>query len=317
MPQTTNYLRLPELDRLAVVVLNWNAARETIHCVHSVQLWKECTPAIWIVDNGSMDGSADLISRACLGAHLIRNEQNRGFGGGNNRGIEQALSTGAQAILLLNNDAFIEERDLLQLFATLRQNDVAGFVGPLLLGEDGHTVLSAGGRDIATTLNTHLKRARVATPTYPVDYVPGTVVLIRAEALRAVGIFDEAYFFSCEMADLCERARQRGYQSIIDTRAQAIHSQHAPSQLRETLYTYYSLRNRFLFTIKFRSNWRWAIEAFWAAYGLGMSIKARMVHKPLRARAAFLAVHDGLHGRFGGQNERVLAPHPASSHRER
>jgi GT2 family glycosyltransferase len=313
MPQTTNLLRSLELDRLAIIILNWNAAPETIHCVRSIELWQECTPAIWVVDNASVDGSADTISRACPGVHLVRNEQNLGFGGGNNRGIEQTLSAGAQAILLLNNDASIQEHDLLRLFATLRQDAKAGFVGPLLLSDDRHTVLSAGGRDIATALDTHLKSAPTGALTYSVDYVPGTVVLIRAEVWEAVGLFDEAYFFSCEMADLCERGKRHGYQSIIDARAQAIHAQHAPSQLRETLYTYYSLRNRFLFVSKFRSRGRWAIQAFWAAYGLGMGVKARLAHKPLRARAAFLAVRDGLRGRFGGQNERVLSSSPVHS----
>ena len=168
-------------------------------------------------------------------------------------------------------------------------------------------MLSAGGRDIAKYINTHIRQISAREPVREVAYVPGTVVMIRPEVFRTVGFFDAHYFFSGEMADLCERARQRGYISAIDARARAYHAQHDLSNLRETLYTYYGLRNRFLFIHKFRRQQEILLYSLWTLYALGMALKAELQNRPARARAICLAVFDGLHRRFGGQNERVLS----------
>jgi glycosyltransferase involved in cell wall biosynthesis len=87
---------------LAVVILNWNAAPDTVRCVQALSLWRKVRPIIWVVDNGSTDGSADIIAGECPHIHLIRNSTNLGFAGGNNRGIEAALSAGNWPVLLLN-----------------------------------------------------------------------------------------------------------------------------------------------------------------------------------------------------------------------
>jgi len=301
---------------LAVVILNWNAAAETIRCVQAAASWKRLRPTIWVVDNGSTNGSADAISRACPNLPLIRNPANLGFAGGNNRGIVQALSVGDAPILLLNNDAFIEEGDVLRLMDTLQADERLGLVGPLLFDADGEgQLLSAGGRDIAKSINTHICEISGGGAVCEVDYVPGTAVLVRSAVFRVVGLFDEDYFFSGEVADLCQRARRYGYVSAVDTRARAFHSLARSSDLRERLYVYYNLRNRFLFIRKFYHARMIPLYIFWALYGLGASLKAQLGGRVTRARAIRLALLDGLRGRFGGQNERVLSTSPSAARR--
>lgn len=293
---------------LAVIILNWNAVAATIRCVRAIASWECLYPAIWVVDNDSADGSADAIARKCPDVRLIRNLANLGFAGGNNQGIVQALSMGDAPILLLNNDAFIAEKDVIRLMDTLQADERLGCVGPLLFDADGTgELLSAGGRDIARYTNTHIRKVAVGGSVCKVDYVPGTVVLVRAEVFCTVGLFDKDYFFSGEVADLCERARQYGYVSAIDTRARAFHALRCSSSLRERLYIYYNFRNRFLFIRKFRHTRRVLLYGFWTLYGLGVSLKAQLCGKPAKARAIRLGLVDGLQGRFGGQNERVLS----------
>jgi GT2 family glycosyltransferase len=248
------------------------------------------------------------------------------------------MSTTDAPILLLNNDASIQEQDLLQLAATLerhsdgasrhsdgasrhsdgasRHSDGArcGFVGPLLFDMNKkEKLLSAGGIDIARHIHTHIRQldadggTPAGEPVREVAYVPGTAVLISPRVFRTVGLFDPDYFFSGEMADLCERAKQHGYRSVIDTRARAHHAQHDVSNLRETLYTYYSLRNRFLFISKHRRPQRIPLYCLWTFYDLGMALQAILQNRPQITRAICLALLDGLRGQFGGQNKRVLA----------
>jgi len=297
---------LPSLS-LAVVILNWNAASRTIRSVRSVASWYHLCPTVWIADNGSRQDDIDALAQACPDAQIVRNGTNLGFAGGNNAAIHQALKAGAQAILLLNNDAFIREHDAARLGATLLSDARIGMAGPLLYdASERSRLLSAGGRDIGRHINTHHTRPRRGEPIVDVHYVPGTVVVIRGDVLRTLGLLDERYFFSGEVADLCERARRASYRCVVDARARALHAQHAPSRLRATLYAYYALRNRFLFAAKFWPRRPW-LQAFWLAYGLGIAVAARLAGRSAHARAMYLAVVDGMRGWWGDQNDRVLA----------
>lgn len=293
---------------LAVVILNWNAAADTVRCAQHVVAWKHLRPTTWVVDNGSTDGSAEVISRECPDARLIRNATNLGFAGGNNRGIAESLSTGDAPILLLNNDAFIEEEDVIRLVNTLQAEKRIGFIGPLLFDADEKDrLLAAGGRNPVRHHHSHILRLTPGEPVRAVEYVPGTVLLGRPELFRTVGLLDESYFFSMEVADLCMRARQHGYISAIDTRARAFHALSRSSNLRETLHTYYIIRNRFLFIRKFYPHRNALFYGFWTLYSLALSLKLQLSGKSATAQAVCLGLLDGLRGRFGGQNERVLS----------
>jgi len=314
--------------RLAIVILNWNAAADTVRCVRNVASWKSLQPAIWVVDNGSTDDSHEIISRECPTVHLLRNPTNLGFAGGNNRGIAEALSTGDAPILLLNNDAGVGEADIVRLLETLQANEQIGFIGPLLFdaARKDH-LLAAGGRDPARHHHPHNHRLPDGGPVHIVECVPGTVFLGRARTFHTVGLLDEDYFFGGEVADLCLRARQRGqttsergqttsergqttsegYLSAIDVRARAFHDLGRSAAFRDTLHTYYSIRNRFLLIRKFHQQHKVLFYSFWTLYSLALSARVQFGGNPPTARAIRLGLLDGLHGRWGGQNERVLA----------
>ena len=293
---------------LAIVILNWNAAADTIRCVRQIAAWDRLKPTIWVVDNGSTDDSAELISHKCPDVRLIRNSANLGFAEGNNRGIREALTMGNAPILLLNNDALVEEDDVIRLLDTLQTDTQIGFVGPLLFdAEDRDRLLSAGGRDPARHHQSHILELPPGEPIRVVECVPGTVVLVRPEVFRKVGLLDEAYFFASEIADLCMRASQEGYVSAIDTRGRAFHNLGRSSDLRSTLYTYYIIRNRFLLIRKFHRNRKLVFYAFWTLYSVALSLKVQLSGEAATARAIRLGLLDGLRGRLGGQNHRVLA----------
>jgi len=293
---------------LAIIILNWNAADDTIRCLRHIASWKNLRPAVWVVDNASSDDSVEIISSACPNVHLVRNATNLGFAGGNNRGILEALSLGDVPILLLNNDAFIEEEDATRLLDTLQEHEQIGFVGPLLFAASRpDKLLAAGGRNPVLHHHTHILELTTGEPVRIVECVPGTVLVVRAEVIRTVGLLDEDYFFNMEVADLCIQARQAGYVSVIDTRARAFHDTSRSSAFRETLYAYYIIRNRFLLTRKFYGGSKFLLYAFWTLYSLALIVKLQLEEKPAAARAVCLGLFDGLSGRFGRQNERVLS----------
>jgi len=294
--------------RLAVVILNWKSAGETISCALAVESWKTLRPVVIVVDNGSGDSDRDKISRHCPGALLISNSLNRGYAGGNNDGMRKALELGCDRILLLNNDASVTEGCVRTLLRALEENPALGMVGPLLKESVGNTtIFHSGGKDIARFIHTR----QTATPAgkeegtlslSPVDYVPGTALLMRSTVFSKIGPLDERYFFSGEVADLCERAKRGGFGCAIDRRASAAHRPAGNSRLRNNLYSYYSLRNRFLFIRLHRRN-RFTLLSLWAARGLFMMGGALLTLRWSRARAIALAVIDGLRGKWGNRNE--------------
>lgn len=292
---------------VAVVILNWNAAQDTIQCARRITPWNSVQPTIIVVDNASRDGSPEIISRECPSIQVVRNPINQGFAGGSNRGIREALRRGDAPILLLNNDAQIEEKDVIRLLETLQGNERIGLVGPLLFDAKGkERLLAAGGRDPARHHHSHIRTLQSSEPIQIVECVPGTVILVEADVFRKIGLLDERYFFASEVVDLCLRAQQQGYLSAVDTRARAFHDLERSSELRETLHSYYIVRNRFLLIRKFHQASSVPYYIFWTLYSLALSLKARLKGRRAAARAIRLGLLDGVQGRFGGQNRRVL-----------
>jgi GT2 family glycosyltransferase len=293
---------------LSVIILNWNAADDTISCVRNFADWQQIQPTIWVIDNASEDDSADLIAQACPETNLIRNSTNQGYTGGNNRGLEKTLANSDAPVMLLNNDAKIAETDALNLLETLENNPDVGIVGPLMFDADQpDNLLNAGGQNMVRHLSSHISRISSNMPLQMVDYVPGTVLIARSEVFNTVGLLDEDYFFGGELPDFCHRAQQSGYLSVVDTRAHAFHSTERSALFRKTLYPYYIIRNRFIFIRKFYATSRILYFSFWTLYSIALSLKLRLSSQPQMAKAVWLGLADGWQQRFGNQNERVLS----------
>lgn len=295
---------------LAVILLNWNAADRTLAVARSLQNWMRIKPAIYVVDNASADADRIKLSREGSSLNLLVNSINAGFGGGNNTALRDILTRRHEMVLLLNNDAELTEQNALVLLDHLVQNPGLAVVGPLLLDRPDATSCAAGGRNIAWHIHTHYRRLMTSNAIrhapaarIPVDYIPGTALLIRTALFKELDLFDEDYFFSGEIADFCFRAQRAGYRCCVATNARAIHGPDHDSPLRRTLYVYYSLRNRFLFIRKFYPNYQRGLFAWWTMIGHLMAVRARWCNEPDRERAIMLALRDGRSGVFGNHNE--------------
>ena len=307
---------MEHIASVVVVMLNWNAAADTLAAVARVRAWREVRPAIVVVDNASAPADRTAL-RAGLAADVkrVENTVNQGFAGGTNRGLETALARGDAPVLLLNNDAAIDDHAVARLLATLDERPDLGIVGPVFY--DDRTppgIHSAGHRDLARHLHTAITRLPSGDPVFTVDYISGAAALIRGATLRRVGLLDEAYFFNTEVADFCRRAAQAGYATAVDARARAVHNLARSSPLRSTLYTYYIVRNRLRYVAKFGGRAGWLRWGGWMLYTGALAVKLRLQGQPGPATAVGLALRDALTGRWGGQNERVLdacAPHRA------
>lgn len=292
---------------ISVIILNWHAAHDTIACVNVFSDWHTITPHIFVVDNGSTKMDSEQITAVCPHVHLLKNKTNLGFAGGNNTGIRAALEKyPTTPILLLNNDATLAESAALALLEALHTNVTAGCVGPLLMDSlQPEKILAAGGNNPVQHLRSHRQPSTAFKQPFDVDYVPGTAILIRADVFRRIGLLDERYFFSMEIADFCHRARQAGFQSIIVPTATASHSIQRSGARRKSLYPYYTIRNRFLFLRKHYARYA-TLWMFWIAYSFALMVKTALAGERALSRAVWLGLADGVRGRFGNQNAHFL-----------
>ncbi len=237
--------------KLAIVIVSYNGKRWLKATLMSCTQFAKKVP-VYVVDNASTDGSADYIAQEFSDAHLIREIKNTGFAGGNNIGIQAALAAGAEAIFLLNQDAELTNDCLEKLSKYLLNNPRVAAVQPAIFLPDGR-VNSLGngyhflGFGFAGGNGLTLKQAYQQVPwaragTEP-PYVSGAAVLLRASALRQVGVFDEALFLYHEDLEVSLRLRLAEWSlAVVDT-ARVIH--HYDSK-RSNQQFYFMERNRWL-----------------------------------------------------------------------
>jgi GT2 family glycosyltransferase len=205
--------------RTAIVVLNFNGLDDTLKCLESLRGVTVAADVI-LVDNASaIDPTAPSL-QCYPGIDVIRTAQNLGYAGGNNRGIERALATGAEFVLVLNNDTIVDPRLVERLVEAFDSSPALGVAGPVInymdepdqVMTDGVRFNPGPGTEFFRRIEVPLDATKAPTP---VDIVNGCCLMVRAEVFRRVGLFDEDLFIVHEESDLCLRARLAGFDCAV------------------------------------------------------------------------------------------------------
>ncbi|HWP84932.1 MAG TPA: glycosyltransferase family 2 protein [Terriglobia bacterium] len=237
---------MPEPHRvdISVIVVSWNSKGHLERCLESLTR-TPCSRSVEIivVDNGSADGSPEMVESRFPQARLIRNRENLGFAKANNQAIR--VSRG-RYISLVNSDVEVLPGCLDKLAEFLDQNPKVGNVGPRVLNPD--RTLQSSCRRFPSLWNNFCSAAGLATllrgsrlfcgehmryfrydRTLPVDVLVGCFWMMRREALESVGPLDEEFFIYAEDVDWCRRCRQAGWEVVFFPGAEAIHHRAASS----------------------------------------------------------------------------------------
>ena len=219
------------MSDVSVVVVTYNSLAWIERCLESV-----CGHETIVVDNGSRDGTLELVRERFPQARVLEQE-NRGMGGGNNAGMR--LASG-RYFLLLNADAWAVGEAVERLADFADSQPDAAVVGPKLLNPDGSLQRSARAFPTLWRLATEYlflrklaPRSRAFNAFYEgdfahdhvrqVDWLLGACLLIRREAADEVGLFDEDFFMFSEETDWCYRFRQAGWRVYFFPGAEVIH----------------------------------------------------------------------------------------------
>src|SRR5262245_34623601 len=209
-----------EAADVTIIVLNWNRREDTLVCLASLAQADLGGATVMVVDNGSTDGSVEAVREKFPAVRVVALTENQGFAGGNNAGIRAALDAGARAVCLLNNDTEVDREFLRLLLTVLNGRRRAAAVAAAILRADSPQVLDVAWLDIYFGHGLVHRRGVNALPGEGFDTVRtveagiGCCLLMTADALRDVGLLDEAYFAYHEEVDWCYRARRRGYQIV-------------------------------------------------------------------------------------------------------
>ena len=205
-------------EKVVIVVLNWNRREETLACLESLEKADLAGAAVMVVDNGSHDGSVEAIQTRFPWVRVLPLGENRGFAGGNNAGIRVALEEGAEAVVLLNNDTVVFPDFLHPLLWTANGEPKAAGVSSVALRMDRPDLIDAAyltiywGHGIVWHHGVNRMPGEGFDRSCVIDAGIGCSFLMRADALREVGLLDESYFAYHEEVDWCFRARQAGYE---------------------------------------------------------------------------------------------------------
>jgi GT2 family glycosyltransferase len=226
---------------LSFILVNWNtkeliqeALCSIVDTVHGYAY------EIFLVDNGSEDGSSAAVKKTFPQVKLILNKTNQGFA----RAVNQALNrTGGRYIVLLNSDARLQEGAMQALVAFMDDNPDVGIAGGQLINVDGSLQNSIAPFPSLTTELLNRRLLRTLFPRYypgkereypvpiDVDSLVGACIIVRREAIDDVGTLDEGYFFFMEETDWCLRMREHGWRVSFVPHSRIIHLQGASAAM--------------------------------------------------------------------------------------
>ncbi len=274
-------------DLVTVIILNWNGKAFIGCCLDSVFAQDYPALEVIVVDNGSSDGSPDIVREGYKNVVLIETGKNLGFGGGNNIGIDRA---GGDYILILNNDAELDPLCIGEMKRALDKDPRFGACASKIYVPDPPDALDAAGITVFPD-GLSIGRGRLeAASRYDreeeVFFASGCCALYRKEMLEDIRLgkeyYDEDFFAYADDTDLGWRARIRGWRCIYAPSARARHLHSASSGTYSAFKAYLVERNRMWLMVKnfplllvfygqFFTFLRYACQAYGALAGKGAS----------------------------------------------
>lgn len=203
----------------------------TAECIRSLFAMKADDYQILVVDNGSRDGSVDYLRNEFPQITVFPQERNLGFAAGCNVGMRHALEEGFEYVLLINNDTVVDPAFLSALVDEAQRTPDAAILSPKIYFFDAPDRFwwAGGAFSLWVGIARHVGRKQVDAGQFdlpgPIDWATGCALLVKCEALRQVGLFDERLFGNGEDLDISLRMRRVGYRIWFVPQAKIWHKE--------------------------------------------------------------------------------------------
>ena len=236
-------------NELSIITVNFNGLEDTCALIDSIPFNDRME--VIVVDNGSKTNEGAIISQRYPYVITIRSEQNLGFAGGNNLGINAARG---KYLYLINNDTIFKGEDFQALIDRLNTSDKIGMVCPKILFAWGNNPIQFAGYTPLSTITMRNRaigfgeedKGQYDTP-HPTPYAHGAAMMVSRKALERVGILPDCYFLYYEELDWSMMFRRAGYEIWYEPSCTIYHKESRSTGQDSPLRTYYLTRNRLLF----------------------------------------------------------------------
>jgi len=247
---------------VAIILVNYNGADDTIECIESLKGLTDDDHKIIVVDNKSTDDSEEKLkkSRQKYDFVLLTSNDNKGFSAGNNAGILYAKEKyDPDYYWLLNNDTIVQVDTLSELLNGFKMDspDTGITTAKIYYEKDRSMIWYAGGSfNFKTGRTEHWNYGMIEQkkPDNEIDrdvtFASGCCMLIPKNVIRDVGLLNESYFLYEEDTDYCIRTQRKGYKIRYCPNAVLYHKVSASTGVASPVSQFYSIRNKYMLISK-------------------------------------------------------------------
>jgi GT2 family glycosyltransferase len=288
------------------VVLNWNNRKDLDECLSNLRsLADSYTHRVYVVDQGSTDGSVELVKERFPEVRLLCNPSNVGHSEGNNQGMEAALADGADYVFFQDNDTILEPGMFTQLVPFLEGRPEVGAVAPLVLRHDRPDMVwcNGGGIQWRDFSHIHIDEDRPAEQIEPTpvtcDFLSSCGFLVGSRTLEQVGPWNRQFFLYHNDVEYCLRIRRLGLDVVSLPSARMWHKVSSTVRPYSPMMIYYKGRNKWLLMKEYGE------RTSFAAFVWAHVIKAvRMVGRDFSLAKLSALVKAAWHGARGSTAEK-------------
>lgn len=256
---------------LSIIIVSYNSSNLLEECLDSIFKYPpRQNYGVIVVDNNSTDGSQELVRKKYPEVELITNTSNIGFAAANNIAIK---STNSDFILLLNSDCQVYKDSLDEMMNFIDNTTEAGIIGPKIINSDGSmqyscrkfpSIIDAGLHSILVNIAPDNPVSRKYKLTdinrenpFTVDWVSGSCMLIRRQALMDTGFMDENYFMYVEDIDICFQMWKKNWKVFYYPYAEILHHTGGSTNTGKVAASVRMQKSIFYFFRKnYRKNWK-------------------------------------------------------------
>ena len=203
---------------IKILILNWNGKHLLKPCLESITAIDYPNYSVMVIDNGSSDGSCEMVKGNYPSVEMLALDHNYGFAGGYNRCFAQLKDEPLEFILLLNNDTEVDS-DILNSFTQAKEKygDDNLYGGKIFYQNNPDLIWYAGGKvNIKWGHISHRGIRKHDSPEFSIpietDYVTGCCLFTSMQVINKLNGFDERFNMYGEDVDLCLRAKEEGTQ---------------------------------------------------------------------------------------------------------
>lgn len=236
---------------ISIIILNYNQLKVTCEFLDSAKTLTYPNFEIILVDNNSVENPTAHITKTYPYVHLIVNEKNYGFTGGNNIGMKAAKG---DYYFIVNNDTEVHDNLLELLLEPFYNDPTIGMVSPKIRFYQNPEIIQYAGFtkvNPITGRNKSIGHSEVDHGQYDVagytNYAHGAAMLVKKEVIEKVGMFPEHFFIYYEELDWSAHTKRAGFEIFYQPKAFILHKESITMGKESAIKAYYHNRNRILF----------------------------------------------------------------------